>query len=60
MQRKVLDQLDGVCVERLVGPQIVRIFRRSGQRLPAHATSTGKVLLAHLSAEILQARLVGW
>jgi IclR family transcriptional regulator, KDG regulon repressor len=44
----------------LEGPRTVRIFRRAGHRLPAHATSTGKVLLAHLPAEILQARLVGW
>ncbi len=56
----VLDQLDVVYVERLEGPRTVRIFHRAGHRLPAHATSTGKVLLAHLPAEILQARLVDW
>jgi DNA-binding IclR family transcriptional regulator len=56
----VLDQLDAVYVERLEGPQTVRIFRHAGHRLPAHATSTGKVLLAHLPAEILHDRLVGW
>jgi DNA-binding IclR family transcriptional regulator len=60
VQMGVLDQLDVVYVERLEGPRTVRIFRRAGHRLPAHATSTGKVLLAHLPAEILQARLVGW
>ena len=46
VQMGVLDQLDVVYVERLEGPQTVRIFHRAGHRLPAHATSTGKVLLA--------------
>ena len=60
VQMGVLDQLDVVYVERLEGPRTVRIFHRAGHRLPAHTTSTGKVLLAHLPAEILQARLVDW
>ena len=53
----VLDGLDVVYVERLEGPQTVRIFTAAGHRLPAHATSTGKVLLAHLPAEVLRERL---
>ena len=54
VQMGVLDQLDVVYVERLEGPRTVRIFHRAGHRLPAHATSTGKVLLAHLPAEVLR------
>ena len=53
VQMGVLDHLDVVYVERLEGPRTVRMFHRAGHRLPAHATSTGKVLLAHLPAEVL-------
>jgi IclR family acetate operon transcriptional repressor len=60
VQMGVLDGLDVVYVARLDGPRTVRIFHRAGHRLPAHATSTGKILLAHLPAEILKARLVDW
>jgi IclR family acetate operon transcriptional repressor len=60
VQMGVLDQLDVVYVERLEGPRTVRMFHRAGHRLPAHATSTGKTLLAHLPAEVLAARLVDW
>jgi IclR family transcriptional regulator, KDG regulon repressor len=60
VQMGVLDQLDVVYVERLEGPRTVRIFSHAGHRLPAHATSTGKVLLAHLPADVLRARLVDW
>ena len=44
----------------LESPQTLRIFNRTGHRIPAHATSTGKVLLAHLPAEVLRARLLDW
>jgi DNA-binding IclR family transcriptional regulator len=60
VQMGVLDQLDVVYVERLEGPRTVRMFHRAGHRLPAHATSTGKVLLAHLPPEVLHARLTDW
>ena len=60
VQMGVLDGLDVVYVERLESPQTVRIFTRSGHRIPAHATSTGKVLLAHLPAEVLRERLLDW
>ena len=42
----VLDGLDVVYVERLEGPQTVGSSTAAGHRLPAHATSSGKVLLA--------------
>ena len=58
VQMGVLDGLDVVYVERLESPQTVRIFNRSGHRIPAHATSSGKALLAHLPAHVLQERLL--
>lgn len=48
VQMGVLDGPDVVFIERLEGPETVSVFRRAGHRVPAHATSTGKVLLAHL------------
>lgn len=60
VQMGVLDGIDVVYVERLESPQTLRIFTRSGHRFPAHATSTGKVLLAHLPAEVLRERLREW
>jgi IclR family transcriptional regulator, KDG regulon repressor len=60
VQMGVLDGLDVVYVQRLEGPRTVRIFHRAGHRLPAHATSTGKVLLAHLPSGVLAERLLDW
>ena len=60
VQMGVLDQLDVVYVDRLEGPRTVRIFHRAGHRLPAHATSTGKVLLAALPPRVLADRLNDW
>jgi IclR family KDG regulon transcriptional repressor len=60
VQMGVLDGFDVVYVQRLEGPRTVRIFHRAGHRLPAHTTSTGKVLLAHLPPEVLAGRLYGW
>jgi len=60
VQMGVLDGLDVVYVQRLEGPQTVRIFHHAGHRLPAHATSTGKVLLAHLPTEVLEQRMRDW
>ncbi len=44
----VRDGSDRVCVERLESPLNVRIVARIGRRLPLHAGSAGKVLLAFL------------
>jgi DNA-binding IclR family transcriptional regulator len=59
VQVAVLDGLEVVYVERRESPQTVRIFGRIGNRGPAHATSTGKLLLAYLPAEELDRRLAG-
>lgn len=60
VQMGVLDDHEVVYVERLQGPQTVSVFRRAGHRLPAHATSTGKVLLAHLPPEVRADWLRDW
>jgi IclR family transcriptional regulator, KDG regulon repressor len=60
VQLAVLDGLESVYIDRLESPHTVRIFAQVGTRLPATTTSTGKVLLAHLPPEELDARLAGW
>jgi IclR family transcriptional regulator, KDG regulon repressor len=56
----VLDGREVVYVERLESPHTLRLFGRIGHRMPAHCTSTGKVLLAHLPEERLEVLLKGW
>jgi IclR family transcriptional regulator, KDG regulon repressor len=46
----VRDGNDRLCVERIESPHTVRIVARIGRRLPLHAGSAGKVLLAFLPA----------
>ncbi len=60
VQLGVLDHLEVVYLERLESPQTLRVFNHTGHRIPAPATSTGKVLLAALPADVLQARLLDW
>ena len=56
----VLDGREVVYVERRESPQTLRLFGRVGHRNSAHCTSTGKVLLAALPPEVLEATLRGW
>jgi len=56
----VLDGLEVVYVERLESYHLMPIFRRVGHRVPAHITSSGKVLLAALPAPELELRLRDW
>lgn len=44
----ILDGSDVIYVERREGPGAMQVFRKVGSRNSVHATSTGKVLLAHL------------
>lgn len=44
----VLDGIEVVYVDRLESAYSLRLFTETGRRVPAHATSSGKVLLAHL------------
>ncbi|HEY1918148.1 MAG TPA: IclR family transcriptional regulator [Streptosporangiaceae bacterium] len=60
VQVSVLDGLEVVYVERLDSPHTLRIFSRVGHRMPANATSSGKVLLAGLPSVTLEARLRQW
>jgi DNA-binding IclR family transcriptional regulator len=53
----ILDGYDVVYVDRLESPQTLRLFTETGRRVPAHCTSSGKVLLAHLDAAALEAVL---
>ena len=56
----VLDGLESVYVERLESRNMLPIFRQVGHRLPAHWTSSGKVLLAALPTDELTRRLADW
>ncbi len=60
VQVAVLDGREVVYVERRDSPQALRIFGRIGHRNDAYCTSTGKVLLAFLPPEQLEAVLDGW
>jgi DNA-binding IclR family transcriptional regulator len=55
----VLDGLEVVYVERLESHNLLPIFRGVGHRLPAHCTSSGKVLLAAVPRDQLLHRLEG-
>ena len=43
----VLDGVEVVYVDRLESAHSLRLFTETGRRVPAHCTSSGKVLLAH-------------
>jgi IclR family transcriptional regulator, KDG regulon repressor len=60
VQLAVLDHLEVVFVERLESPRTLRYVAGVGHRIPAHAASTGKVLLAYLPPDVLDARLADW
>ncbi len=52
VQLAVLDGVEVVYVERLVGRGTVGVVTRVGSRLPLHATGVGLVLLAHAPVEL--------
>jgi DNA-binding IclR family transcriptional regulator len=60
VQVAVLDGREVVYVERRESPQTLRLFGRVGHRNDAHCTSTGKLLLAYLPEDDLDALLRGW
>jgi IclR family KDG regulon transcriptional repressor len=53
----VLDGHEVVYVDRLESSQTLRLFTETGRRVPVHTTSSGKVLLAHLPPDRLDAVL---
>ncbi len=56
----VLDHRRVIYIERLDSPHMLRLFIKVGKRQPAHSTSTGKCLLAHLDKATLNRTLDGW
>ena len=50
---------EAVFLDSVESPRVVRVSSRVGQSLPAHCTSTGKVLLAELAPEEFQRRFRG-
>ncbi len=56
----VLDLREVIYIERLDSPHMLRLFIKVGRRQPAHSTSTGKCLLAHLDKATLNRILDGW
>jgi IclR family transcriptional regulator, KDG regulon repressor len=55
----VLDGAEVVYVDRLESSYTLRLFTETGRRVPAHCTSSGKVLLAYLPAGKRAALLAG-
>ncbi len=53
----ILDDDQAVNIDQVFGPSALTTHNWVGQRTPLHATSSGKVLLAHLPAELLKKRL---
>ena len=58
-QISLLDGLEVVYVERFESPSTLRLFGRIGRRMPAHATSSGKCLLAFSPDEVVDAVIAG-
>ncbi|WP_044182518.1 IclR family transcriptional regulator [Phytobacter massiliensis] len=56
----ILDGNEGVYIEKIEGKQAAIAYSRIGRRLPVHATAIGKVLMAWLGDEELNAILDGY
>ena len=54
----ILDGADVVYIVRVAGPAAVSVQTRLGQRVPAHATATGKAILAWTPPEIIGRHLI--
>ena len=52
-----LDKNSVVYIEQVPAPRMVRMFTEPGNRVPAHATGTGKVLLAYQPPEVIDSVL---
>lgn len=50
----VLDGKERVCADCIESPQRVRVIVRIGERMPLHAGSAGKAILAFASAELIE------
>ena len=50
----ILDGTDVVYIDRFEAPTALPLLRRLGHRMPAHATSSGKALLAYASPDVVE------
>lgn len=50
----VLDGIERVCVERIESPRRVRVIVQVGERMPLHAGSAGKAILAFAPSELVK------
>ena len=50
----VLDGIERVCVDRIESSQRVRVIVQVGERMPLHAGSAGKAILAYASPELVK------
>lgn len=57
VQIGVLDGVEVVYVDRLESAHSLRLLTETGRRVPAHCTSSGKVLFAHLDPAVLDGHL---
>lgn len=55
----VLDGTEVVYLERFESQATLRLFGRLGRRMPAHATSSGKAILAHSPPEVVDQLIAG-
>lgn len=53
----ILEGRDVIYIDRIESPATLQLFRRIGYRMPAHATSSGKAILAFSPALTVQAVL---
>lgn len=53
----VLDDYEVIIIDRADTPEMWRIVARLGNRSPVHATASGQVLIADLSADVLESVL---
>jgi len=50
----VLSGLEALYLDQVSGPSVLALHQWAGQRIPLHATSNGKVLLAHAQPSVLE------
>ncbi|MDA5108020.1 MULTISPECIES: IclR family transcriptional regulator [Brevibacillus] len=56
----ILDDKEGVYIDKVEGPMATILYSRIGRRIPVHSSAVGKVLVAFLSEEELQNILDGY
>jgi IclR family KDG regulon transcriptional repressor len=55
----ILEGRDVIYIDRMESPATLQLFRRVGYRMPAHATSSGKAILAFSPPHVVDAALAG-